>query len=529
MSQNKLTKIRILSMGLLLSIGYNGVMATDSSDRDALQLARGQVVNAFEALKSGIEEQINTAKELLHSKDIIPEACYTQKNVECAWNGKWAPFAQNVVCVNARKYNEANRQPQFSSGTGTLIDLSIPELQGRVVLTCAHVVLPNPKSNENIEELFSAINGGNEVISIGLQKLRHFKQLIFSSGGGPVEGWFSFNTDSVSLSVEAECQRDEVLPSIPVTDIYLLTGNDRGTNCYDVAICILKESVKYKIKKSLQVKKKFKGKTYLTTNVEYERKIVPGVSLDKLNPFTETERIDATPFFHIHLEGPSGEILPVDKRPVIIGYGLTGLGESVPDCLVSGFSGEQERSFLGLGIKKVMTLNGLDLNGQGVLQNMKGCDCAEHLRRMVGLSLSSLEGGFRFYEECVNNAELCFQTAGNILRKGCKQKAGKGYKLVMEYYGRAKSFLGMARSEENALVRLISKCRGYLEQFRAIKASDAAPLAGSGFSGSLVVGEGDDGRYDAIGVYSGPLFTNGIKDFIEHAVRYHQNCQTASL
>ncbi|MDR0741100.1 MAG: hypothetical protein LBF34_05320 [Puniceicoccales bacterium] len=98
MLQNRLTKLRILAIGLLLGIGCNVAMATDFLDEDEealyLQQEAEQVANAFGVLKNGTEEQGRQAKEFLHSKGVIPEACYTQADIDRAWNGEWASFAQ---------------------------------------------------------------------------------------------------------------------------------------------------------------------------------------------------------------------------------------------------------------------------------------------------------------------------------------------------------------------------------------------------------------------------------------------------
>jgi hypothetical protein len=290
------------------------------------------------------------------------------------------------------------------------------------------------------------------------------------------------------------------LGDIPITDIYVLTNNEEGTNCYDMAICILKEPVKY------------------------EREIVPGVGLDELNAIREVETMDQDNFFHICLEGLSAEALPVDKRPVVIGYGLTGLKPLIPDDLLLCFSEKQKRSFWGSGIKKVITLNGLDLNGQGVLQNIKGCNCVKNWHERVKLSLSLFKWGERdrlYIQICEKSMGMVtdyLQKMDAALREGNRS-------LAMLYCEFAKQCLETAKGKKDEwkLKRMeeINESSRHLEQFRAMKPSYAAPLACGGFSGSLVVRKSDDGHYDAIGIYSGPLFTDEIKDFIGNAAQYH--------
>jgi hypothetical protein len=502
--QNKLIKLRILGVGLLLGIGYNETIVTASSDRDALQLEAKQIINAFGVLnsRSSSERQKREAKEFFHSKGIIPEACYKQEDIDRAWNGELASFAQNVVCVGQNVHNKDSGQFQSYVGTGTLINVDKPGLEGRVLLTCAHAILPNFRffydKNNNIEELFSPENGGDQVISIHSQKLRHFKRV--DSRCFFRERWFALGKNDVTFSIEVERRRGG-WDNIPITDIYILTDNEEGTNCYDVAVCILRKPVKL------------------------EGKIVPGIGLNELNTIQEVEIMDENHSFHIRLEGSSAEALPVDKRPVVIGYGITGLKPLISKDLFLCFSEMQKRSLFGFGIKKVITLNGLDLNGQGVFQNMKGCNCAEYSRSSTEFLLSSIERWgkledllIQFYEVCMRMATDCLQKMDAALREGNRMLAGA-------YRDLAKQWLKTAKEKKDELklktTEKINEGSRHLEQFRATKSLYAAPLAGCGFSGSLVVRKSDDGRYDAIGIYSGPLFTNEIKDFIKNAAQHY--------
>ncbi|MDR0741099.1 MAG: hypothetical protein LBF34_05315 [Puniceicoccales bacterium] len=405
---------------------------------------------------------------------------------------------KNVVCVDQKTCDKDSGQFQVISGTGTgtLIDVGIPELDGRVVITCAHVVLPNEgfrMGSNNIKESLLSTNGWNEIISIDSQKLSHFKWI--DAGYLSSNGRFGFGKYDTTCSVKAECQRGNFLDNIPITDIYLLTGDDEGTICYDIAICILKEPVKYK------------------------EAIVPGVELNKLNVFTESDKISTIYPYHF-----STNVLSK-----VIGYGLTGLKGVVFDHLVLGFSDEQNQSFWGLNIKKVITLNGLDLNGQGVFQNMHGCNCAECLRRKMELSLSLVKVKCRphiqLHKEYIDQATDYFQKAK---ASALAEKSG----AVKFFSKEVRRFLEMAKNEKNEIeskiIGIIAENRECLEQFRATKPSYALPLARSGFSGSLVVRKRDDENYDAIGIYSGPLFTGEIKSFIKNATRYHHNCCVAS-
>jgi hypothetical protein len=88
--QNKLTKLGILGIGLLLGIGYGEVMATNFSGRNALQLEAKQIINVLEIVKSkdSSEEQRRQAGEFLYLKGIVYRALYTPENVERVRNGE---------------------------------------------------------------------------------------------------------------------------------------------------------------------------------------------------------------------------------------------------------------------------------------------------------------------------------------------------------------------------------------------------------------------------------------------------------
>ncbi|MDR2371724.1 MAG: hypothetical protein LBD60_01090, partial [Puniceicoccales bacterium] len=242
--------------------------------------------------------------------------------------------------------------------------------------------------------------------------------------------------------------------------------------------------------------------------------------------FTETEKIDAIPpWHHIHLGRSLREVLPMDKCPVVIGYGVTGLKDGqIPCHLRSSFSAEQMRSFWRLGIKKAIILKGLDLNGQGHLQNMQGCMCAEFPRAMTEFLLSSLEAKchqhIQSYNEYIGRATAFLQRVKHFQES--KTVTPRTRETMMRLLPeQVKQFLEKAKNEKNEIERIIAENRRHLELFGATKPSYSAPLSGGGFSGSLVVRKSDDERYDVFGIFGGPLFTSEIKDFIENAAQYH--------
>jgi myosin heavy subunit len=201
----------------------------------------------------------------------------------------------------------------------------------------------------------------------------------------------------------------------------------------------------------------------------------------------------------------------------------------------------------GSGIKKAIYLRGVDLNGQGVSQNMKGCDCAEGLRCNAKLLSQSLDRSinedtqwFGWAIGCANNS---FQIAKDFLAEGNKllaegneslaegneSLAEKCRSFAKQSLDNAKNALAFAKTVMNKLKSdtkdILSKYKELSGQFKEQMHHYSYPLAKGGFSGSLVVEKNDDGSYNAVGIYSGPLFTDGIKSFIKNAALHYKNTE----
>ncbi|MDR1303320.1 MAG: hypothetical protein LBJ81_01720 [Puniceicoccales bacterium] len=499
MVKSKLMQLRIRSISLLLGVSFGRAIATDApqGDADTLRLEARQVVEALKRLQdtSGAvsEEERQLDKDFLHKKDIFPEALYKPEDVARIWTGDLAQFSKNVVQIEKVRcaYNASSRiwLADVFSGTGTLFDVGIPELEGRVVVTCAHVALPEFNQGHNIAQLLI----GGEVIPFGQQSIVHFfrhseacpKSFLLLEENG--NAWYD------ELSVRAECKPGEVSSNIPVTDIYVFAGNEEGTVCYDIAVLILEKPVKY------------------------EGEIIPGVELDQLSLVDMTGRIGEEAPRHICLEESPGEALPEDKRPVVIGYGVSG---GLSDSMLQFFPEEKARSLLGNGVKKAITLNGLDAVGKDELQNVKGCGCASlYGYRKQELLFKRIELEKKIYEDWMKCANDSYKEIQAALAEGWENIA----KIRREI---AKGRLGEAKRAKEKIEELVAEYKKGMNEFKEKKSYYSFPRCGEGNSGSFIFRKNDDGYYDALGILSGPLFTSDIVDFIKNAVQYQcENCE----
>jgi hypothetical protein len=283
---------------------------------------------------------------------------FTEEDVDLAWNELYAPLTKNVVRINMLDIENGLSLPYI--GTGTLVDVGIPELIGKVIITCQHC-----------SSIFNDPNVENIKIT-GTVTAKHSKH-----SGDENPGKFIDASKIILLSVTPECERlpnssvNPVINTIDVLASALIKGKAIAvTDVYahdseDFCVMILEKPV------------------------IFNGEIVPGISLEKLN------------FMNLTIDGNGMHIQTApDETPIVIGYGYTGIKGTLDpskigtleDAVKSGKLQERQNLSISLGwnIKKAIRLRGIDLAG-----NLQGCVCKEfNMGNDLQYAFTMASGGF---------------------------------------------------------------------------------------------------------------------------------------
>ncbi|MDR1236096.1 MAG: hypothetical protein LBJ96_03740 [Holosporaceae bacterium] len=164
---------------------------------------------------------------------------YTENDIKAAWSDMWIGFTKNVVRVNIVEEINGGEEGTDEGiclpgiGTGTLIDVGVERLKGKVVITCAHNVI-------NIWGMCGSLS--------------HEGHLVLKTGEGdffPRCGNFFDNNTYLSVTPEPKRYNGN-LPLIctigntrtdkyKVKRSYIYRGNGK---IFDLAILILDDQVK---------------------------------------------------------------------------------------------------------------------------------------------------------------------------------------------------------------------------------------------------------------------------------------------
>jgi hypothetical protein len=384
--------------------------------------------------------------------------------------------------------------------------VGVPELKGKVVLTCAHAVLPNfSYAGDSIGVMSRGYGTFLPMGNLLMRKIHqfvHFQASVENSVTHKKERFKFGDDDFVRLSITPESQKGQQAAEIPISDIYFLTGNDAAMHCYDIGVAILEKSVKC------------------------NGKIIPGLPLNRLNVMNDIRVADEFPH-HLSWNGSSSEEPRTPySHPTVIGYGRTG---APLKTLFPYLTQNVNESILGIGIKKAISLRGLDLRRRSVGESIQGCECADpskyeyklenNLRGPKALSdafdarlraLETICKEIETYREA-NEENLERVAAYLTFRKNDLKAAKKDLEA-------AKKELQSARKQAENTPQLLSEIQA---NAKAMRSSYASSQATYGFSGSLIFKKGEYGNYDVFGIFSGPRFTDTIKTFIENAA-FHQ-------
>ncbi|MDR2806760.1 MAG: hypothetical protein LBB11_01215 [Puniceicoccales bacterium] len=523
-------------------MGYLTATATESLEplnEDASVLkAEAQAIAAhfqtWESAEASSEEK-KEAKSFLRLKGIIVEDRYKQSDIDRAWGNSLIAVTRSVVRINkinAKVDDNSKCKPtNISAGTGTLINVGILNLCGRVVVTCGHCVLPGFSSDDGVSSTAVATMG-DKILSANsqnLQKLIHFSRKPLQSGQNRIHPpGFNQNKNSnlIRLSITTECQQGQ-MTNIPITDIYILAKDQNSKECYDICVIIL-------------------GKP-----VECNEEIVPGIDLNRLNVITDSINVSQESPFHICWKNSN------NFSPIAIGYGNTGIYNEPKSF--SYLDRKTSNFITGSGTKKAIVLRGLDLNFTNYKQNMKACRCAQYLKRieaeagniiLQGALKKCMDRGFKI-ERLLEDVESQYKSASNIKNRIDESKRSI-YNLqsarsqrfdfvsLKRNYNLAKTQLESVKKKLESMLKdtlkAVEEAKNSLNRGRTMAPFFAGSQAGSGFSGSLVFRvkkdiennedneDNEDKNYDVFGIFSGPLFTEEIKSFIKNAAHhYNQN------
>ncbi|MDR2812320.1 MAG: hypothetical protein LBB05_00800 [Puniceicoccales bacterium] len=468
-------------------MGCDLAMAAEAAKTErerALKVDAAAIVDNFEKLKTGSAEEKIAAREFLISKSIMPGNLFRQSHVDFVWSDGLRSLTKYVVRVRSDN----------CTGTGTLVDMGIPRLKGRVIVTCAHVVFPISWDLRRCRSLTQMFDGNRFFEFTDLQTFGHLG--MYRDENFSEKGFFIFEEDTIArLSVVAEPRQGQTIDRIYVSDIYIFTDNSEERNYYDICLLILDKPV------------------------VFDEEIVSGIPLDQLKPMGGSLVIGNTHPYHICLpeERPEGEL--GDWLLIVAGYGLAGIREM--PMAYPYLPPDIKRDVFGDGIKKAISLRGVDLNGVGFKQNILGCRCVDSMHDK--LKLDEMEAEFALHEldYFLNAAKNDFKGAENAFSRCSDSMLGdqgqqEWAKFAKEQLVSAKERLTFARERAVSIVAELSEKRSSV---KAMIPFYGRSQVGSGFSGSLIVLKGQNESYDVLGILSGPLFTSDIKDFMWNAAQ----------
>ncbi|MDR2781136.1 MAG: hypothetical protein LBB21_01585 [Holosporaceae bacterium] len=356
----------------------------------------------------------------LENFKIFVDTIYSKGSVDDAWddNKWWGNLHKHVVRVNTLVQQDGKFYPFV--GTGTLIDIGIEELKGRVVITCAHCV-GNDVTGTNTclkagkEECIQLANE-KVFLSVTHEKLRSENPLPIINNPPPIIN----NPPSVINDpppIINDPQQHENDKSYSVLRAYLPRNYTGFGTENDVSILILKDPIRTS-----------------------ENEILEGEKITKDNVLTVK----------------SGKI--IEPEMYVIGYGLSACNSSLNDCFFGdlhdaingGFLDLRQKlmGHLGLGVKKVASVCGVSsyvstlysrdsgrgsLAGSGYSGSLAVCKLCEQ-KKYIGIyggkcfkvdKPISSQTLFFYFLDWVKNEEIKIQKESNLKRFNSSSEVSK--------------------------------------------------------------------------------------------------------
>jgi hypothetical protein len=151
MKNNSLNKLSVFSLGLLLSMNFIMAKAWTHSKSVNLDRLKKNIdfhrLSYIKAVLSYLElKEMQEAANFLEQHRIFLNDIFMDENARFALSQSFHALTQCIVRVN--KFNIDS----LHMDTGTLIDVGILELKGRVVATCSHCALVSHEESSQIKK-----------------------------------------------------------------------------------------------------------------------------------------------------------------------------------------------------------------------------------------------------------------------------------------------------------------------------------------------------------------------------------------
>ncbi|MDR3317263.1 MAG: hypothetical protein LBS71_00450 [Puniceicoccales bacterium] len=455
-------KLKIISLSLLCGITSNAFLFGAAAD-DHIEKLR-EISEALVAIADIPQCDDSDCGAWLQAREIFVEDIFKPEDVTRAWSSSFQDFTKNVVRINMIKKQDELCFPYI--GTGTLIDVGISDLKGRVVLTCQHCSGIEHANRTYGDSSANTVTQNDQLIAM------HSK----SSEGSYLE-------ETVHLSITPQCEQseDEIAlintledhqetissrEAIAVTDVYnLVEVVDGKENRRDFCIMIL------------------------ATSVTFGGEVVSGIPLSQpqvMDSDLDTNLIEEDLIHHTEL---------FSKQPfIVIGYGMTGVCQPdyihFPPLETHVQSDQPEDTNFSPLVVLVQSDQPEDTNFPPLEVHVRSGKLAERQAFLKTLGWNTKKA---------INLQGIHKTIGDfdeVSGCNCKFRDDAGKEITDE---------AEIKDEDLKLFK-ISQQNG---------ASDSYCKAGGGFSGGLVITQNDGGSsYKVFAVYSGPQFTQPRKDWI---------------
>ncbi|MDR3317527.1 MAG: hypothetical protein LBS71_01830 [Puniceicoccales bacterium] len=503
---------------------FGSILKTDSERQAEWNAVLQQIKN--------MKAKATEAKNLLESKgffiDFGPD-----KSCTMAWDPSLIALSQNVVQIHSTDEN-------YWSGLSLHLR-TMPEFEGRVVVTCAHAIFRN--AIEMVKLRIANLG------SVGpLATVKHFRRdaecnVFLSEQNGK---WEMEDQVVNQIIVTPEFFEGQKERSVLVKDIYILT-TETG-ECYDLCVLVLEEPM-------------------MIEDQERNRTILSGYPLENLVP-DENFEIEQ---WAKDCDGDEDSLLisnsecrchmrRSDDRPIIvIGYGLKGMSENAYNFSqkwqlwvkgikkqnasvlrkYSGFAAFQSRQDVMTRVKRTSILKALDSQSEDCRTSLMGCNCHgafEQKALIWGIIKTFIEEEPGSFEEILQLLTERFEELAHVENSQFAVETDRLKETVMMQFGEKRLIpilqkianaqddifeslqqllLQKLLAKGNAIDYCLNRVRVCQERAGQFKALFSYHLGGGWSGGPLISCLEENEKVTCWGILGGPKWTLGTSKFIE--------------